>query len=159
MNACRSVVLFEAAECSTPGLDVAQVCSVNWAGIRLTAGCLLVGLWLATGLWTVCRPLNQPGRDSYDRAGLTAIGRQRSARCWVSSRAGQLVSGPEIVSVELRARLACRRGPPGQYCKGSVSVLSYNLSGERCRGGCSLSGVNLSSLRHGSLDSARPRAR
>lgn len=40
----------------------------HWRRHPLQAGCLLVGLWLATALWTGVQALNSQARDSYDRA-------------------------------------------------------------------------------------------
>jgi putative ABC transport system permease protein len=40
----------------------------HWRRHPLQAACLLVGLWLATGLWTGVQALNSQARDSYDRA-------------------------------------------------------------------------------------------
>ncbi len=40
----------------------------HWRRHPLQAACLLVGLWLATALWTGVQALNSQARDSYDRA-------------------------------------------------------------------------------------------
>ncbi|PKM29389.1 MAG: ABC transporter permease [Gammaproteobacteria bacterium HGW-Gammaproteobacteria-11] len=40
----------------------------HWRRHPLQAGCLLIGLWLATALWTGVQALNSQARDSYDRA-------------------------------------------------------------------------------------------
>lgn len=40
----------------------------HWHRHPLQAACLLVGLWLATALWTGVQALNSQARDSYDRA-------------------------------------------------------------------------------------------
>lgn len=40
----------------------------HWRQHPLQAGCLLVGLWLATALWTGVQALNSQARESYDRA-------------------------------------------------------------------------------------------
>lgn len=40
----------------------------HWRRHPLQAACLLVGLWLATALWTGVQALNSQARESYDRA-------------------------------------------------------------------------------------------
>ncbi|SDT26936.1 putative ABC transport system permease protein [Halopseudomonas xinjiangensis] len=40
----------------------------HWRRHPLQLGCLIVGLWLATALWSGVQALNQQARDSYDRA-------------------------------------------------------------------------------------------
>lgn len=40
----------------------------HWRRHPVQAACLLVGLWLATALWTGVQALNSQARDSYDRA-------------------------------------------------------------------------------------------
>ena len=40
----------------------------HWRRHPVQAACLLVGLWLATALWTGVQALNSQSRDSYDRA-------------------------------------------------------------------------------------------
>lgn len=40
----------------------------HWRQHPLQLACLVVGLWLATALWTGVQALNQQARDSYDRA-------------------------------------------------------------------------------------------
>lgn len=47
---------------------VLQTLLSHWRKHPLQAACLIVGLWLATALWTGVQALNTQARDSYDRA-------------------------------------------------------------------------------------------
>lgn len=51
----------------------------HWRRHPLQAGCLLVGLWLATALWTGVQALNSQARESYDRAAELFTGSAQTA--------------------------------------------------------------------------------
>ncbi|MFT6466474.1 FtsX-like permease family protein [Halopseudomonas sp.] len=85
----------------------------HWRRHPLQAACLLVGLWLATALWTGVQALNSQARDSYDRAAQLFGGSGQSV---LVSPGGQLI--PQQRFAELR-----RAGwPVSPVLQGSVSV-------------------------------------
>ena len=69
----------------------------HWRRHPLQLGCLLVGLWLATALWTGVQALNSQARDSYDRAAQLFGGSGQSV---LVSSGGQLI--PQERFAELR---------------------------------------------------------
>lgn len=109
----------------------------HWRRHPLQAACLLVGLWLATALWTGVQALNSQARDSYDRAaqlfgsaGQTVLVRP----------GGQLLEQADFVALR---RLGW---PVSPVLQGSINVLTP--SGER---GLQLTGIEPLSLPAGGL--------
>lgn len=85
----------------------------HWRRHPLQAGCLLVGLWLATALWTGVQALNSQARDSYDRA----------AQLFGGSGQSLLVSpGGQLFRQELFVELRRAGWPVSPVLQGSVSV-------------------------------------
>ncbi len=92
----------------------------HWRRHPLQAGCLLVGLWLATALWTGVQALNSQARDSYDRA----------AQLFGGSGQSLLVSpGGQLFRQELFVELRRAGWPVSPVLQGSVSVATPD--GER----------------------------
>jgi putative ABC transport system permease protein len=68
----------------------------HWRRHPLQAGCLLVGLWLATALWTGVQALNSQARESYDRAAELFAG---GAQTVLVDPAGQLFTQQHFIAL------------------------------------------------------------
>lgn len=68
----------------------------HWRRHPLQAACLLVGLWLATALWTGVQALNSQARDSYERAAELFAG---GAQTVLLAPGGQLFTQEHFVTL------------------------------------------------------------
>ncbi|MFN3582063.1 MAG: ABC transporter permease, partial [Pseudomonas sp.] len=87
----------------------------HWRRHPLQAACLLVGLWLATALWTGVQALNSQARDSYDRAAQLFGGGQQAV---LVKPGGQLIEQDGYIQLR---RLGW---PVSPLLQGSVSVVT-----------------------------------
>lgn len=87
----------------------------HWRRHPLQAGCLLVGLWLATALWTGVQALNSQARDSYDRAAQLFGG---------GSQAVLVSPGGQLIEQELFVQLRRQGWPVSPLLQGSISVVT-----------------------------------
>lgn len=87
----------------------------HWRRHPLQLGCLVLGLWLATALWTGVQALNQQARDSYDRAAQLFEG-----------QAGKVLVSPDGQSFDQAAYVTLRRlgWPVSPLLQGSLEVRS-----------------------------------
>nr|WP_304639384.1 ABC transporter permease [Pseudomonas sp.] len=92
---------------------VLQALLSHWRRHPLQAACLVVGLWLATALWTGVQALNTQARDSYDRAAQLFGG---GVQAVLVSPAGQRIDQSWFVTLR-------RQGwPVSPVLQGSVQV-------------------------------------
>ncbi|HDZ56919.1 MAG TPA: ABC transporter permease [Pseudomonas xinjiangensis] len=113
----------------------------HWRRHPLQGMCLVVGLWLATALWTGVQALNSQARDSYDRA----------AQLFGGSAQGVLVSpGGQLFEQQLYISLRRQGWPVSPLLEGQVAIALAD--GERRMG---LMGVEPLSLpKQGNLSSS-----